>query len=106
MRIWAGLSVTRMVTASRLSSCRNYRSIHLTDAGLALGNFKRSSLLRRIPARVSRSAKKVSSADTGDIVLEFKDPHGNMRVEFVLLAAIIVAWLTIACTICLSLNWF
>jgi len=28
-----------------------------------------------------------------------------MRVEFVLLAAIVVAWLTIACTICLSLNW-
>ncbi|PST22580.1 hypothetical protein C7U61_04715 [Rhizobium sp. JAB6] len=39
------------------------------------------------------------------IVLDFKEPHGNMRIEFILFAAIVVAWFTIACTICLSLNW-
>ncbi len=54
---------------------------------------------------MGRSAKKVSSADPGCIVLDFKEPHGNMRIEFILFAAIVVAWFTIACTICLSLNW-
>jgi hypothetical protein len=55
---------------------------------------------------MGRSAKKVNSADPGGIVLDFKEPHGNMRIEFILFAAIVVAWFTIACTICLSLNWF
>jgi len=68
-------------------------------------SFKRVGVFGRILTWMRSPVRKASSANTAGIGVDFKEPQRSMRVEFILFAAIIVAWLAIACNICVSLNW-